>query len=138
MHITVTVVATDSAVSCHHCNTNVHIIFYLSTVTTNAVATLCSFSVSQHCAHRCLTAVGFLLCKPSWMYTVQDTCTAHCLSYYENSLTIHSFVRLGGKNIEWVMCAYILKKVTDIWETNPLTRKMAQLLIPFYWSRLVS
>ena len=28
-----------------------------------AVTSLCSFSLSQRCAHRCLTAVGFLLCS---------------------------------------------------------------------------
>ena len=32
------------------------------TIRTIAVTALCSFSLSQRCAHRCLTAVGFLLC----------------------------------------------------------------------------
>ena len=41
---------------CHyHCCHNAVLIFPLTA--------LCSFSLSQHCAHRCLTAVGFLLCS---------------------------------------------------------------------------
>ena len=32
-------------------------------VLVSAVTTLCSFSLSQRCVHRCLTAVGFLLCS---------------------------------------------------------------------------
>ena len=33
------------------------------TIRTIAVTALCSFSLSQRCAHRCPTAVGFLLCS---------------------------------------------------------------------------
>ena len=41
---------------CQRCNINIRTI---------AVTALCSFSLSQRCAHRCLTAVGFLLCSMS-------------------------------------------------------------------------
>ena len=40
-----------------------------------AVTTLCSFSLSQRCAHRCPTAVGFLMCTPSQnAITVRVSC----------------------------------------------------------------
>ena len=74
MLITVKVAATDSAVTAHsvvitvtlmfrslsqhchyHCCHNAVLVF--------AATALCSFSLSQRCAHRCLTAVGFLLCN---------------------------------------------------------------------------
>ena len=74
MLITVKVVATDSAVTallvviavilmctsqvqhCHyHCCHNTVLVF--------ADTALYSLSLSQRCAHRCLTAVGFLLCS---------------------------------------------------------------------------
>ena len=77
VHITVKVVATywqrwGSTVSCHRCHTNVRIVIsalllpYLCchTAVLDFTATaLCSFSLSQCCAHWCLTAVGFLLCR---------------------------------------------------------------------------
>ena len=59
MRVTVKVVATDSTVSALsgcQCASR-----YLSTVTTTAVTMLCSFSLPQRCAHRCLTTVGYLL-----------------------------------------------------------------------------
>ena len=68
-----------STVSCHRCHSNVHIVISAlslpllsqrcvrfrchSAVFDFAVTALCSFSLSQRCTHRCLTAVGFLLCR---------------------------------------------------------------------------
>ena len=93
MHTTVEVVTTDTAVAalsaaivvtlvctslsqhchCHCCHNAVTCSFSLpqrcarfrcySAVLVFAVTALCSFSLLQRCAHRCLTAVGFLLCR---------------------------------------------------------------------------
>ena len=46
---------------CHHCSI---------TISTIPVTVLCSFSLPQHCAHRCLNAMGVLLCSAQ-RYTQQ-------------------------------------------------------------------
>ena len=54
--IAVTLMCTSVSQHCHYqCCHNAVLVF--------AATALCSFSLSQCCAHRCLTAVGFLLCK---------------------------------------------------------------------------
>ena len=54
--IAVTLTCTSLSQHCHyHCCHNAVLVF--------AATALCSFSLSQRCAHRCLIAVGFLLCS---------------------------------------------------------------------------
>ena len=61
-----------STVSCHRCYTNVYItisVVSLPLLSQCCACLLCNravlrFSLLQRRAHRCLTAVGFLLCRP--------------------------------------------------------------------------
>ena len=80
-----------STASCHHCHTNVHIaVTSVSqplmsqrchwkrcniTIRAITVTVLCSFLLSHRCAHRYLTALGFLMCR---------TCTLVMVRYLVN------------------------------------------------------
>ena len=74
MHITVKVVATDSAVTglsvaiavtlmCTSLSQHCQYYCCHNAVLVFAATALCSISLSQSCAHRCLTALGFILCS---------------------------------------------------------------------------
>ena len=73
MHITVKTVATESAVTvlsfviavtlkCTSLSQHCHYRCCHNAVLVFAATALCLFSLSRRCAHRCLTAAGFLLC----------------------------------------------------------------------------